>query len=357
MKLLPALLMRAFTRPHRPATSSRSFPTSASLPTSATKVSAVPPFLAIAAFTSSSLLWVRATRTVVAPSSASASAVERPMPVLAPVTTTTSPLNCNSLSTPASLSLSLRSVQRLACVFLVGELLQRRHHFLREQPDVLFGQIAGQGSELQETKQVLESKQAVRIHELLAHGFGAAADDDTLLDEAVEGVLLPAYRPLVAAHVLERLGRPIGGREQHLERQPQEPVEQAFDVGLGLLARLLVGVGDVDGGRPTDLVGAGPIAIHTLRAFATGPGPGLHDEVVRFLKARVRECGVGAGGEIFRSNAAHHAADKPPAGDAVDHGVLLGNIQRMLAQAERTAEYRDLCLGHTARQRCGHHDR
>src|SRR5262249_16735773 len=234
MKLLPALLMMAFARPHLPATKSRSFAMSASLPTSAAKVSAFPPFFSIAVFTSSSLFWVRATRTAVAPSSATACAVERPMPVPAPVTTTTSPLNCNSLSTHCLPYRLLGRMHLRAFVFLVGEGLQGRHYFAREQPDVALGQLARQRGELQETKEVLEAKQPVRVGELFAHGLGAAADNDPLLDEAVDRVLLPAHRALVAAHVLERLGRQIAGREQHLERQSQEPVEQAFDVGLGL---------------------------------------------------------------------------------------------------------------------------
>src|SRR5260370_14181593 len=72
------------------------------------------------------------------------------------------------------------------------------------------------------------------------------------------------------------------------------------------------------------------------------PGPGLHHEVVRLLEASMRERRVRACGEVFRSDAAHHAGDKPPAGDAVDHGVLFGNVQRMLAQAEGTAVDCDL---------------
>src|SRR5262249_56640794 len=51
-------------------------------------------------------------------------------------------------------------------------------------------------------------------------------------------------------------------------RQSQEPVEQAFDVGLGLITRFLIGIGNVDRRRPADLIGARPIAVHTLGAFA-----------------------------------------------------------------------------------------
>src|SRR5439155_24662806 len=107
----------------------------------------------------------------------------------------------------------LRRAHLRACIFLVGEALERRHHLAREQLDVPFGQVARQRAELQQAEQILESKEAMSIHELLANRVGAAADDDALFDQAVYSVFLSGYRALVAAHVLERLGRQIAGWE------------------------------------------------------------------------------------------------------------------------------------------------
>ena len=77
-----------------------------------------------------------------------------------------------------------------------------------------------------------------------------------------------------------------------------------------------------------------------------GEGPGLvqacDHQIVRLLEARMGEGGLTPEREIFGADAAHHAADEPPAGEHVDHRVLLGERQRMLAQAEGVAEDGDL---------------
>src|SRR5215831_10352137 len=210
MKLSPALLTTAFARPHVCLTKSRSRATSASFDTSAAKASDLAPALPSAAFTSSSLACVRPTRTVVAPSSASASAVARPMPPAAPVTTTTSSLNrsfCSTASLPFGRVSRLRALLRRlglqAGIFLVGQRLQRRQHLAGEQPDVLLREIARQGGELQHRQKILETEQPVAVHQLLAHGVRAAAQDDALLDEGINGVLLSRDRALVGQHVLQ----------------------------------------------------------------------------------------------------------------------------------------------------------
>src|SRR6516164_5256253 len=154
MKLSPALLTTAFARPHLCLTKSRRRATSASFDTSAAKASDLAPVLSSAAFTSSSLACVRPTKTVVAPSSASASAVARPMPPAA-VTITTSSLNrsfCSTAPSPLAASRRRALFRRLglqAGIFLVGQRLQRRQHLAGEQPDVLLREIARQGRELQ----------------------------------------------------------------------------------------------------------------------------------------------------------------------------------------------------------------
>src|SRR2546429_6247413 len=118
-----------------------------------------------------------------------------------------------------------RGLRLQAGVFLVGQALQRRQHLAREQPDVLLGEAAREARELQQREKILEAEQAMRIHQLLAHGIGTAAEHDPLLDERVDGVFLPRYRALVAQHVLQRLGAEIAGRKYHLERLSQELVE------------------------------------------------------------------------------------------------------------------------------------
>jgi len=55
----------------------------------------------------------------------------------------------------------------------------------------------------------------------------------------------------------------------------------------------------------------------------------------------MREGRIGAHRVVLGADAAHHTADQPPARDAVEHGVLLGERERMLAQAEGITEDRD----------------
>src|SRR2546425_1589052 len=75
------------------AAMAKSRSTSPLSPTSAVAIVAVPPFLWIVSLTASSCVWVRAARTTWAPARATASAVARPMPRLAPVTIATLPCN------------------------------------------------------------------------------------------------------------------------------------------------------------------------------------------------------------------------------------------------------------------------
>src|SRR5215468_9241363 len=184
MKLLPALLTTAFARPHVCLTKSRRRATSASFDTSAAKASDLAPALP------------------------SATAVARPMPPAAPVTTTTSSLNrsfCSTASSPLTASRRralFRCLSLQAGIFLVGQRLQRRQHLAGEQPDVLLREIRRQGRELQHRQKILETEQPMTLDQLLAHGVRAAAQDDALLDEAIDGVFLSSDRALVAEHVL-----------------------------------------------------------------------------------------------------------------------------------------------------------
>ena len=92
-----------------------------------------------------------------------------------------------------------------------------------------------------------------------------------------------------------------------------------------------------------------------LALIGEGPGfrPGAHHEVRRLLVTLQRVDGIGAEGKILRPHPAHKAADEPPAGDDVDHGVFFGQGQRILAQAEGVAQNGDAPLG-APRQGRGH---
>ena len=109
--------------------------------------------------------------------------------------------------------------------------------------------------------------------------------------------------------------------------------------------------------RPRPDVHVFEVIVPALEGEWSRPRPALHHEIVRLLEARVGECRIGAHRVIFGADAAHHAADQPPAGDAVEHGVLLRQRERMLAQAERVAEDRDLGVLGAPRQRGGHDHR
>ena len=62
------------------------------------------------------------------------------------------------------------------------------------------------------------------------------------------------------ADALERLDVGVARRQQHLGRHLQECVDQRFEVRPRLAHRLLVGLGDIDGVRPGELVGRGLVA-------------------------------------------------------------------------------------------------
>src|SRR5262245_62551773 len=87
--------------------------------------------------------------------------------------------------------------------------------------------------------------------------------------------------------------------------------------------------------RPRPHVHVFAVIVLALEGEGTGLGPRPHDEIVRLLVALERVDWVGTEREIFRADAAHETADQAPARDDVEHGMLPGQGQRMLAQAER----------------------
>ena len=86
-----------------------------------------------------------------------------------------------------------------------------------------------------------------------------------------------------------------------------------------------------------------------------GLGPRPHDQVVRLGVALLRIGRVDAHGVIFGADAAHEARDQPPAREVVEHGVFLGDHQRVVEQRQRAAEDRELGALDAARERAGEH--
>src|SRR5262245_3233549 len=109
--------------------------------------------------------------------------------------------------------------------------------------------------------------------------------------------------------------------------------------------------------RPRPHVHVFAVIVLALEGEGAGLGPCPHDEVVRLLVALERVHGVRAEREIFRADAAHETADQAPTGDDIEHGMLFGQCERMLAQAERIAQDGDAAVARAPRQRRGHHNR
>ena len=102
----------------------------------------------------------------------------------------------------------LRRAHLHAAYSLSVSALQRRQHLAREQADVPLGQIARQRAELQQARAGSGSRAAgaspvncLRTVSGLPHTMMPCSIS------AIDGVLLAADRALVAAHVLQRLGR------------------------------------------------------------------------------------------------------------------------------------------------------
>ena len=94
------------------------------------------------------------------------------------------------------------------------------------------------------------------------------------------------------------------------------------------------------GPRPQiDVVQAEMIAVEGERA---GLGPRPDDQIVRLVEALVREIGVGAGGVVFRADAAHEAGDDPAFRQIVEHREFFSDVDRVVHQRQGTAEDRDL---------------
>ena len=83
----------------------------------------------------------------------------------------------------------------------------------------------------------------------------------------------------------------------------------------------------------------------------TRHGPGLHDQVVRFLEPFAVEGGVGVGRQLFLPAAAHEPGHQAALGDHVDHRQLFRQPDRIVVQRQRIAQQHDLHpLRHTGEQ-------
>ena len=163
---------------------------------------------------------------------------------------------------------------------------------------------------------------------------------------------------------------PLGHLAIHVEvarDRGERAVGLEIDVAPVRVRGPLDGLGRALGGAPDRrvrlLVGAGPEvhvfevivpALERERAFL---GPGADDQLMRLLVPGQRLRRVAAHRVVLGADAAHEAGDQPSLGDAVDHRVLFGERQRVLAEAEGVAEDGDLRLRRAARERGGHHHR
>ena len=66
----------------------------------------------------------------------------------------------------------------------------------------------------------------------------------------------------------QRLDRGVAGREHVLARQAEPLLGEVPEVRLELLARLRVGLGHVDHGRPADLLGRHVVAAAAVAAYS-----------------------------------------------------------------------------------------
>ena len=78
--------------------------------------------------------------------------------------------------------------------------------------------------------------------------------------------------------------------------------------------------------------------ILALEFEGSGFRPGADDQVVGLVEPAVGFGGVDVEKVILRADAAHETRNQAPAGDGVDHGVLFGQGQRVLAEWDGAAQ-------------------
>ena len=85
--------------------------------------------------------------------------------------------------------------------------------------------------------------------------------------------------------------------------------------------RLLIG--------PRPQVDPRNVVVLALEGKRPGPGPSLHDQVVRLVEALVRLGRIRTGRMIFDADAADEACDEASAGNVVEDGEFLGDAERI----------------------------
>jgi len=121
-RVTPALLTRISSRPNRSTTASTVFCTLSPLFTSHDQASASPPAALIASTVDASFSAFRATQATFAPAAPSRSAIARPMPCEAPVTSATCPERFTLRSDEAALDIAVAPVAKM-CEFGVARMV------------------------------------------------------------------------------------------------------------------------------------------------------------------------------------------------------------------------------------------
>src|SRR5437660_1748990 len=73
----------------------------------------------------------------------------------------------------------------------------------------------------------------------------------------------------------------------------------------------------------------------------SGPGPRLHDKIVRLFEQLAVVRGIGVIEELLTAGAANPSGDQPPARDEIDLRQFLGHAQWMLDDGERVTNEQD----------------
>ena len=108
-------------------------------------------------------------------------------------------------------------------------------------------------------------------------------------------------------------------------------------------------MGRLVGPRPqVDQPSTREAAFEVERLVVARPCPDCEVDALPEPLDRLRRIGIGR--EDFVGHAAHEADVEPSAGDAIDHGHLFGDAQRIAAVRHRIAENADAALSGLARQ-------
>ena len=164
------------------------------------------------------------------------------------------------------------------------------HYLAGEQLGVFAGQFRGHTADLEQYHQVADAEQFAGFGQLLAHGFGAAADDMTLPDVVgplvFGGGALGFLAHLGAQGFADGIQGAVAGRFGEGRIDAQHLFVEVLDVLLVVFFGLLVGFGDAD-----QLEEAQPVGV-VVDAALGGAFPVALDDVVAAQVAVVGEVAV-----------------------------------------------------------------